>query len=95
MEALIMMIKNFKNGTYHPIWYVESPLPSSDESSKLKRFKSRMHHTSGFPTREEALDSIETQLIPRLDGYVITKDLDGDIEWDGEGIPADIQFKLA
>jgi hypothetical protein len=98
MEALVMMLKNLKTNTYHPIMYLEKPLPGGLESEgnqKLIRYKSKGHRTTGFTNREEAVTSIDTEVEARLKemGYNVNRDLEGDIEWDGEGIPADTQLR--
>lgn len=98
MEALIKMLKNEKQNTYHPIMYFENMFCGGDESEgnkKLIRYKSKGHHTSGFVNREDALNSIKTELEERIKemGYNINKELEDDIAWDGEGIPADVQIR--
>ena len=90
-----MMLKNTNNGTFHPIMYFESPLPGPENENSVTRYKSKGHHTSGFESREKALEeanNIEVKLKETLYSSV-TKELEGDLEWDGEGIPADIQIR--
>ena len=91
MKALIMMLFNLKEQTYHPILYFEHPFPGGSE--ELFRFRSKGHRTIGFNIRQDALDSIETELVQKLVGYKIFKDLNVDIIWDGEDIPADNQLR--
>jgi hypothetical protein len=91
---LIGIIKNSVKNTFHPIMYVESPLPGPIESQpEIYRFKSKGHHTSGFATREEALaetQKIVTQVKEKW-GSIIYLDVENDFfEWDGEFIPADV-----
>ena len=93
MRALIMMLFNLKEETYHPILYFEHPFPG--ECDNLYRFRSKGHRTIGFKDRQDALNSIEIELVERLPNYKIYKDLDGDLPWDGEGIPADNQLRDA
>lgn len=98
MEALVMMLKNTKENTYHPIMYFESPFPGGFESEvnkKTVRYKSKGHRTTGFLDRQEAIDTIKSELEDRLVdiGYKVNKELDGDLEWDGIDIPADIQIR--
>lgn len=92
MNALIMMLFNLKEETYHPILYFEHPFSGNIENS-LYRFRSKGHRTIGFKDRQEALNSIQTELIDRLPNYKIYKDLDCDLPWDGENIPTDNQFR--
>jgi hypothetical protein len=98
MEALIKMLKNEKQNTYHPIMYFENMFPGGDESEgnqKFIRYKSKGHHTSGFINRNDALNSIEIELVEHLKdiGYNVNKELNEDIIWDGVGIPADVQIR--
>lgn len=93
MKTLIMMLFNIAEQTYHPIIYFEHPFSGNDND--LYRFKSQGHKTTGFKEREDALTSIEIELIPWVRGRStqIYKELDGDIPWDGKGIPADNQLR--
>lgn len=99
-EALVMMLKNTATNTYHPILYYEKPLPGGPESEgnqKLVRYKSKGHRTVGFTNREDAVKSIDTELsVEKLKGlgYNRNVELDGDLEWDGSGIPADVQTRF-
>ena len=91
MKALIMMLFNLKESTYHPILYFESPLPGNPDN--IVRYKSKGHRTNGFKSREEALNTIKPELEDRLEGYTITKELDGDLPWDGLEMPTDTQLR--
>ncbi len=64
MEALIMMLKNTSTGKFHPIFYIEKPMPDleSEANKKYIRYRSKGHHTEGFLDREEAVKNIETSL---------------------------------
>jgi hypothetical protein len=98
MQALVMMLQNTSTQKFHPIFYLESPLPGGHESEgnqKLIRYKSQGHHTSGFVDRNEALVSINTELIDQIKsiGYTPTLELDQDILWNGQGVPADQQIR--
>lgn len=89
-----MMLKNVKTNTFHPIYYMEHPFPRGmDEDNKLIRYRSKGHRTIGFESRQDALDSIETELVANLARYDIHKELENDLEWNGEGIPADTQLR--
>jgi len=91
MKALIMMLFNVKEETYHPIMYFEHPFAGEDND--VYRFKSKGHRTIGFKDREEALASIEKEVTPQLKKYEVYKELEGDIPWDGEETPADNQLR--
>lgn len=99
MEALVMMLKNTSTQRYHPIFYLESPLPGgpeSDSNQKLIRYKSKGHHTTGFDTRELALNRINSELIDQIKsiGYTVNLELEVDLEWDGLETPADQQIRM-
>jgi len=81
------MLHNTKLNKWHPAFFEEKPLPGPPSDKKPVRHKSKMHHTTGFDTREEALASLED---PRFEQELgsIQKCLEEDILWDGEGIPA-------
>ena len=98
MEALIMMLKNTKENTYHPIMYFESPFAGgheNDGNQKIIRYKSKGHTTKGFNDRNEAITSIDVEIECKLKemGYNINRELDADLYWDGLGIPADVQIR--
>lgn len=98
MEALVMMLKNIKENTYHPIMYLESLFAGGFESEgnqKVIRYKSKGHRTNGFTERQDAVNSIEKEIQSKLKqmGYNLNKELDGDLEWDGINIPADVQIR--
>ena len=94
MRVLIMMLLNTATKQFHPIFYFESPLAGTDTT--LIRFKSKGHRTNGFDSREDALESIKNEIVLRLKevgGYSIYQETEGNLIWDGEDIPADIQFR--
>lgn len=98
MEALVMMLKNTKENTFHPIMYLESPLPGGYEAEinrSLIRYKSKGHRTVGFTDRQEAINSIEPEIEVKLKqmGYSLNMDLDIDLVWGGINIPADVQLR--
>ena len=86
------MLRNTKEDKYHPIVFEESPLPGPPSDNKIVRHKSKMHHTSGFDTRQEALDSIDKMM--ETEPMKKHLDEDKDFDWDGEGVPALVKFFL-
>lgn len=90
-----MILVNSTAGTFHPILYLESPMPGNTQPSETaRRYKSKFHHTTGFATREEAIESAK-ELVPKIKEHFVLYDeprLDFDCspEWDGEGIPASV-----
>ena len=94
MEGLIQMLKNETTGKWHPIMYVEKPFPGSLDSNDngIVRFKSKGHHTAGFENREDAIASLEDLKKRMLDFLSVSKvtiDVENDVFWTGEEIPAD------
>ena len=94
MNPIIAMLHNTKENKFHPIVFLESPLPGPPEPGKPVRHKSKMHHTTGFPTREEAATSARGELTRKVEEhfgkpkYCLAKDF----PWDGEGTPAMVIF---
>lgn len=92
MNPIIGIIKNTTANTYHPIVFVESlpPGPIEDFNPNSFRVKSKMHHTFGFPTKEEAVKNINESLVQSVsENFIGTPklDLEAEIEWNGDGIP--------
>lgn len=90
-NPIIAILFNLAAKTYHPIVFVEAPLPGPPEAGKPIRHKSKMHHTGGFKTREEAVESVTGDLTVRIkeqSGFEPKIAIAKDIEWDGNGIPA-------
>lgn len=84
------MLHNAKENRWHPIFFVENPLPGPPDASKPLRLRSKGHHTKGFETRAEALASIDGS-VKQLNQEVIV-DTEKDIEWDGIDIPLAVAF---
>ena len=79
---LFQMLYNTKDKTYHPIAFRNFPLPG--EAIGITRYKSAGHHTNGFASRNAALnyiDEVEKKA-------TVIRELEKDVEWNGEGIPA-------
>ena len=94
-SPIIGMIHNERLDRWHPVIFEEKPLPGPSHPDKPVRHKSKGHHTEGFSSREEAVAYIENSLISKLrDSSVgeIRTSLDKDLPWDGEGIPAMVEF---
>jgi hypothetical protein len=98
MQALVMMLFNTKNNTFHPIYYLEDWFPGPFDSTmntNYIRYKSKGHHTTGFKNRNEAVKSINESLIDQIKsiGYQPNLELETDLVWDGNNIPADHQVR--
>lgn len=83
VEPIVAILHNTKENRWHPIVFKLTPLPGNPE---IKRYRSVGHHTKGFSNREEAIAYC------RSTSEWLLKDarleLDTDIEWDGNEIPA-------
>ena len=94
-EGIITMLHNTKTDTFHTNVFVHSPLPGPPSDDKPKRYRSKMHHTKGFPTREEAVASLP-ELQKNCSDYFGRTELsveeENDVQWNGEDIPADVAF---
>lgn len=88
MSAIVKMLKNTSTNQYHPIVYVENPFPG--KYNEFTRYKSMGHRTTGIDSREKAVESIDSELLPGLQlmGHVVTLEVEEDVEWDGVDIPA-------
>ncbi len=94
-SPIIGMIHNTKLNRWHPVVFQEKPLPGPPSADKPVRHKSVMHHTTGFPSRAEALENIDADLMPQVKSSAIGEvqtSLDKDFPWDGEDIPAMVTF---
>jgi len=85
-NPVIGILHNTSSDRWHPVLFTESPLPGPEELGKPIRHKSRMHHTKGFATRDEAITSAREELAVKVPGAKFA--LDADLSWDGDGIPA-------
>lgn len=94
LNPVIATLRNTATGRFHPIVFVESPLPGPPNADKPVRHKSKGHHTLGFATRDESdLHSTES-LKPACEAQAGTcrLKLDTVFEWDGADVPAMVQF---
>jgi hypothetical protein len=82
---VVCILLNVKTGIYHPAFFEESPLPGpikAAEETTLVRLKSKMHHTEGYKTLEEALTGLgELRANIKVDDR---NSCEEPIEWDGE-----------
>ncbi len=91
LNPVFAMLYNSKLDRWHPILFLESPLPGPPSLDKPVRHKSRGHHTIGFESREEAVESAR-ESGERIEKTETRFVLDSDILWDGEGIPAIVGY---
>lgn len=87
-NPIVAMLHNTKLNRWHPIVFLEAPLPGPPSDDKPVRHRSKGHHTTGFATRQEALDWIKNDLKMKDDVGPAKEALDKDFAWDGEDMPA-------
>ena len=92
VNPIIATIHNVPTDRWHPVLFVESPLPGPESPEKPVRHKSKMHHTTGFATRAESDNSAREELATQIPGARL--ELDTVFDWDGTGIPAMVHFFL-
>lgn len=85
MNSIVCLLHNTATNRWHPILFVESPLPSE---SKLVRHKSKCHHTEGFESREAA-NASATELAAKVQARLLLDDVG---EWNGTATPAAVRF---
>ena len=84
---VILIYHNIDAGTFHPVFYEEHPMPGAvlDVGDEVTvRLMSKMHHTVGFATLEEAQENVRTGLSTQIilnDTNVATEHA---IPWNGE-----------
>lgn len=83
---VILIYHNVNEGTFHPAVYMEAPMPGPVPDvgeASFVRLRSRMHHTAGFASLEEAQENIRTELQPRLGIRGDNIIYDPPFPWDG------------
>lgn len=87
INGTFAMLKNTATGRFHPIVFQEHPMPGNSDAPV--RCKSFGHHTSGFESREDAVaDARKTA----GEAGITRLQLDDDIQWDGQDMPAMVGF---
>lgn len=93
LNPIIAMLHNTENDRWHPVVFEEKPLPGNNPDAPV-RHKSKMHHTEGFATRDEALVNCD-ELAGHLKNHAIGEikvSVEKAFPWDGEDIPAIVVF---
>ena len=98
-NPVFLILHNTKLNRWHPILFWECPPPSGHLGACF-RWKSRGHHTSGFPSLAEAEKYIHEHGLPEQhkhkQGGHVYFDTDQPVEWNGEGTPAAVlSFELS
>lgn len=93
-NPVICILHNEKTNRWHPILFWECPPPSA-KLGDCVRWKSKGHHTVGFATRDEAINSAEGGVMAICasqheikQGGEVYYDVSHDIAWDGDDMPA-------
>ena len=89
-NPIIANLHNTKTNRFHPIIFVESPLPGPPSDDKPVRHKSKGHHTQGFDSRDAALSECRN-IVDQIKEHAIGPPqlcIEKDFPWDGEDIPA-------
>lgn len=94
---LITITRNIRTGRFHPFIWNESPLPSSDVTDHIVRFRSKMHHTSGFESLEDARTSAREELSGKIRDVfgieaVLRLDAVDEDLWEEGEVPARVIF---
>ena len=95
-NPVLLLLFNTQTERWHPILYWECP-PPSGKLGDCWRWKSKGHHTVGFTSREDAINSKEGGVMHLCQNQYENK-VGGDVyydiehhgEWDGQGNPADV-----
>lgn len=85
LNPVVTILHNTKENTWHPILFVESPLPGNKGPI---RHKSKGHQTIGLDNIDECIKGCEN-LAQEVNGKFITNNV---IDWDGEDVPACVRF---
>jgi hypothetical protein len=97
MGPIIAMLHNTDTGRWHPMFFLPAPQPSAGPDDTATRYKSKMHHTAGFPTREEAEANARGKMAEQVGRHFghfgpTRFCLSKAFPWDGEDIPAMVTF---
>jgi hypothetical protein len=87
MDYVIGNLHNIKTNRYHPIVFRTNPIPS-DPENEMGRTKSIGHHTTGFDTRDLAIEECNN-IANKTNGQLC---IEKDFIWDGEDIPVMVTF---
>lgn len=84
LNPIVAMLHNTATNRWHPILFVEAPLPGPNPS--VVRHRSKGHHTTGFDARQDAEAHARGELAPKIEHCRLI--LDKVFEWDGQDMPA-------
>ena len=94
---LITIVRNVNTQRYHPFVWRPAPLPSDDHTPlSALRYKSKCHHTAGFPTFEEAQTSareLGANITEHLGPAKLDIDAAVDDAWNEGEVPASVTYR--
>lgn len=83
---VLCILHDETKGTFHPAFFEEAPMPGPVQDVRdltFVRLKSKMHHTTGFPSHAEALANLTESLAARI--HVPAENVWSDPKnWDGD-----------
>jgi len=83
----ICILRDIHGGRFHPCFVEEKPLPGpvpEVTDTQVVRCKSRMHHTGGFDTFEEAVSNVQDDLSQRIQLPETNVALERYVDWDSK-----------
>lgn len=93
---VITVERNEYTNRFHPFAWREAPLPSADPDETICRFKSKMHHTAGFETVEEARAFASGEMATGIREVFGTATLRlddiGEMAWQPGEVPASVRW---
>jgi hypothetical protein len=84
---VILIYRHMDEGTFHPVVYQWHPMPGlipEVGDVDFVRLNSKMHHTAGFASLEEAQENVRNELQPMLNMADENVMLDPPYPWFGE-----------
>lgn len=72
-------------GRFHPAFVEEKPMPgpvTNADEMDFVRAKSKMHHTTGFATMQEAVEDVRTEMRSKIDLPDANVAIDRPVAWD-------------
>lgn len=83
---VVLIYHNVRAGTFHTAYYAEAPFPGPVApvgETPLVRLVSKMHHTTGHATLEEAQENARSEFLPVVGVRDYNVDLEHPMPWDG------------
>ena len=81
-----LVLHDVTTDRFHPAFFEEHPMPGlvlPSEEVETIRLKSKMHHTEGFATKEEAIANMKDDLAQKIQLLPLNV-VEEPVEWDGQ-----------